>query len=105
MGESVRAAVLTVPNAINSTQRSSLKRAAHKAGLSDVKLISENAAAAIMFNSQLKNEETILVYDLGGGKKLFYNITRFPPLTNAPFARANCKNQWTGQNVHIVYFF
>lgn len=58
-------AVITVPAAFNDTQRERTRLAAEKAGIEVLALLQEPTAAAISYN--IANEETILVFDLGGG--------------------------------------
>ena len=60
---------LSVPTRFNSLQREALMKAASRAGFTSVKLVNEPTAAALGYikDSSIKSEETVLVYDFGGG--------------------------------------
>ena len=68
LGEPVREAVITVPAHFNDAQRQSTKDAGKIAGLEVLRIINEPTAAALAYGFGRKaSEETVLVYDLGGG--------------------------------------
>jgi molecular chaperone DnaK len=67
LGETVDAAVITVPAYFNDSQRTATKNAGQIAGLKVDRILNEPTAAALAYGLQKKNEETILVFDLGGG--------------------------------------
>jgi molecular chaperone DnaK len=67
LGEKVTDAVITVPAYFNDAQRQATKDAGTIAGLSVLRIINEPTAAALAYGLDKKNEETIAVYDLGGG--------------------------------------
>lgn len=67
LGESVNAAVITVPAYFNDAQRQATKNAGEIAGLKVLRIINEPTAAALAYGLDKKGDETILVYDLGGG--------------------------------------
>ena len=67
LGEPVTQAVITVPAYFNDTQRQSTKDAGKIAGLEVLRIINEPTAAALAYGIGEKKEETIAVYDLGGG--------------------------------------
>jgi molecular chaperone DnaK len=67
LGESVNAAVITVPAYFNDAQRTATKNAGEIAGLKVLRIINEPTAAALAYGLDKKANETILVYDLGGG--------------------------------------
>jgi molecular chaperone DnaK len=68
LGESVTDAVITVPAYFNDAQRQATKEAGEIAGLKVLRIINEPTAAALAYGLDKVNEEqTILVYDLGGG--------------------------------------
>jgi molecular chaperone DnaK len=68
LGEKVTQAVITVPAYFNDTQRSATKDAGKIAGLEVLRIINEPTAAALAYGlDKVKGEETIAVYDLGGG--------------------------------------
>src|ERR1700758_4258823 len=67
LGEKVTKAVITVPAYFNDAQRQATKQAGEIAGLEVVRIINEPTAAALAYGLDKKNDETIAVYDLGGG--------------------------------------
>jgi molecular chaperone DnaK len=68
LGEKVTQAVITVPAYFNDTQRSATKDAGKIAGLEVLRIINEPTAAALAYGlDKAKGEETVAVYDLGGG--------------------------------------
>ena len=67
LGESVTQAVITVPAYFNDSQRQATKDAGRIAGLEVLRIINEPTAAALAYGLAKKKNETILVWDLGGG--------------------------------------
>src|SRR6266581_610161 len=67
LGEKVSKAVITVPAYFNDSQRQATKQAGEIAGLEVVRIINEPTAAALAYGLDKKSDETIAVYDLGGG--------------------------------------
>src|SRR5579864_2109037 len=67
LGESVSDAVITVPAYFNNAQREATKDAGKIAGLNVLRIINEPTAAALAYGLEKKTNETILVFDLGGG--------------------------------------
>ena len=67
LGETVNEVVVTVPAYFNDSQRQSTKDAGKIAGLEVLRIINEPTAAALAYGLDKKSEETIAVYDLGGG--------------------------------------
>lgn len=67
LGESVSQAVITVPAYFNDSQRQATKDAGRIAGLEVLRIINEPTAAALAYGLDKKENETILVFDLGGG--------------------------------------
>jgi molecular chaperone DnaK len=67
LGESVTEAVITVPAYFNDSQRQATKDAGKIAGLNVRRIINEPTAAALAYGLDKKADETILVFDLGGG--------------------------------------
>jgi molecular chaperone DnaK len=67
LGEPVNEAVITVPAYFNDSQRQATKDAGSVAGLEVLRIINEPTAAALAYGLDKKGEETIAVYDLGGG--------------------------------------
>ncbi|NIM06373.1 MAG: molecular chaperone DnaK [Armatimonadetes bacterium] len=67
IGEPVKRAVITVPAYFNDAQRTATKTAGEIAGLEVLRIINEPTAASLAYGLEKKKEETILVWDLGGG--------------------------------------
>ena len=67
LGERVTKAVITVPAYFNDAQRQATKDAGKIAGLEVLRIINEPTAAALAYGLDKKGNETILVWDLGGG--------------------------------------
>ncbi len=67
LGEPVTQAVITVPAYFNDSQRQATKDAGKIAGLEVLRIINEPTAAALAYGLDKKKDETILVFDLGGG--------------------------------------
>jgi molecular chaperone DnaK len=67
LGEKVTKAVITVPAYFNDSQRQATKQAGEIAGMEVLRIINEPTAAALAYGLDKKKEETIAVYDLGGG--------------------------------------
>ena len=67
LGERVTEAVITVPAYFNDAQRQATKDAGKIAGLEVLRIINEPTAAALAYGLDKKDQETVLVFDLGGG--------------------------------------
>jgi molecular chaperone DnaK len=67
LGEKVADAVITVPAYFNDAQRQATKDAGKIAGLNVLRIVNEPTAAALAYGLDKKSDETIAVYDLGGG--------------------------------------
>ncbi len=67
LGEPVKDAVITVPAYFNDAQRNATKIAGEIAGLNVLRIINEPTAASLAYGLDKKKDETILVWDLGGG--------------------------------------
>ena len=67
LGEAVTQAVITVPAYFNDSQRQATKDAGKIAGLEVLRIINEPTAASLSYGLDKKDNETILVFDLGGG--------------------------------------
>jgi molecular chaperone DnaK len=67
LGESVTDAVITVPAYFNDAQRQATKEAGEIAGLNVQRIINEPTAAALAYGLDKESDQTILVFDLGGG--------------------------------------
>ena len=67
LGETVTQAVITVPAYFNDSQRQATKDAGKIAGLEVMRIINEPTASALAYGLDKKKDETILVFDLGGG--------------------------------------
>ena len=67
LGEKVAQAVITVPAYFNDSQRQATKDAGKIAGLDVLRIVNEPTAAALAYGLDKKKDETIAVYDFGGG--------------------------------------
>ncbi|MBA2938172.1 molecular chaperone DnaK [Paenibacillus sp. CGMCC 1.16610] len=67
LGQSVTQAVITVPAYFNDSQRQATKDAGKIAGLEVLRIVNEPTAAALAYGLEKTEDQTILVYDLGGG--------------------------------------
>jgi molecular chaperone DnaK (HSP70) len=67
LGQPIRDVVITVPAYFTEAQKEDTKRAGEKAGLNVLKLIPEPTAAAIAYGFDKGKDQTLMVYDLGGG--------------------------------------
>src|SRR5580698_2353202 len=67
LGEKVTEAVITVPAYFNDAQRQATRDAGRIAGLEVLRIINEPTAAALAYGLDKKSNETVLVFDLGGG--------------------------------------
>jgi len=67
LGDTVDSAVITVPAYFNDSQRTATKNAGEIAGLKVLRIINEPTAASLAYGLDKKANETILVWDLGGG--------------------------------------
>ncbi len=67
VGEKINQAVITVPAYFNNSQREATQNAGKIAGLDVLRIVNEPTAAALAYGMEKKGNETILVFDLGGG--------------------------------------
>ena len=67
LGEPIKQAVITTPAYFNDSQRQATKDAGQIAGLEVLRIINEPTAASLAYGLDKKKDETIAVYDLGGG--------------------------------------
>ncbi|QIY75480.1 molecular chaperone DnaK [Streptomyces sp. RLB1-33] len=67
LGEDVTEAVITVPAYFNDSQRTATKESGEIAGLKVLRIINEPTAAALAYGLDKENDQTVLVFDLGGG--------------------------------------
>ena len=67
LGEKVTKAVITVPAYFNNSQREATQNAGKIAGLEVLRIVNEPTAAALAYGLDKKGNETVLVFDLGGG--------------------------------------
>ncbi len=67
VGEKINKAVITVPAYFNNSQREATQNAGRIAGLEVLRIVNEPTAAALAYGLEKKGNETILVFDLGGG--------------------------------------
>ena len=67
LGEKITKAVVTVPAYFNNSQREATQNAGKIAGLEVLRIVNEPTAAALAYGLEKKGNETVLVFDLGGG--------------------------------------
>lgn len=67
LGEKIKDVVITVPAYFDNSQREATKQAGEIAGLNVLRVINEPTAAALAYGLERKGNETVLVFDLGGG--------------------------------------
>ncbi|MEU7137504.1 molecular chaperone DnaK, partial [Streptomyces sp. NPDC046261] len=67
LGDEVTEAVVTVPAYFNDSQRTATKEAGEIAGLKVLRIINEPTSAALAYGLDKENDQTVLVFDLGGG--------------------------------------
>lgn len=67
VGQTINQAVITVPAYFNNSQREATQNAGKIAGLEVLRIVNEPTAAALAYGLEKEGEETILVFDLGGG--------------------------------------
>lgn len=67
LGEQIRDAIITVPAYFNDAQRQATKDAGKIAGLNVLRIINEPTAAALAYGMDKQKQQTIMVFDLGGG--------------------------------------
>ncbi|MFF2143724.1 molecular chaperone DnaK [Kitasatospora sp. NPDC058190] len=67
LGENVTDAVITVPAYFNDAQRTATKEAGEIAGLKVLRIVNEPTAAALAYGLDKESDQTVLVFDLGGG--------------------------------------
>ncbi len=67
LNDKVNKAVITVPAYFNDSQRTATKDAGRIAGVEVLRIINEPTAASLAYGFEKKSNETILVFDLGGG--------------------------------------
>lgn len=67
LGEKITKAVITVPAYFNNAQREATQNAGKIAGLEVLRIVNEPTAAALAYGLEKKGNETVLVFDLGGG--------------------------------------
>src|SRR5690606_11506042 len=67
LGEKITKAVITVPAYFNNSQREATRSAGKVAGLEVLRIVNEPTAAALAYGLDKKGNETVLVFDLGGG--------------------------------------
>ena len=67
LGETVTDAIITVPAYFNDSQRQATKDAGRIAGLNVLRIINEPTAAALSYGIDKEEDQTVMVYDLGGG--------------------------------------
>jgi L1 cell adhesion molecule like protein len=88
LNDKVNKAVITVPAYFNDSQRTATKDAGRIAGVEVLRIINEPTAASLAYGFEKKSNETILVFDLGGGT--FDVSGTFSFSFNTKFYRSTC---------------
>jgi Ethanolamine utilization protein EutJ (predicted chaperonin) len=91
LNDKVNKAVITVPAYFNDSQRTATKDAGRIAGVEVLRIINEPTAASLAYGFEKKSNETILVFDLGGGT--FDVSGRYPIL---------CRLQFLSEMIHVM---
>src|SRR3712207_3944404 len=92
LGEEVTEAVITVPANFNDIQRKATKEAGEMAGLKVERIINEPTAAALAYGiNDMKSDEKVLVYDLGGGTFDVTVLELFEGVIDVKASRGNNK--------------
>ena len=86
--------MITVPAYFNDSQRQATKDAGRIAGVDVLRIINEPTAASLAYGFEKKNNETILVFDLGGGT---FDVS---VLEARPLGRLTVRNLWLLVCVH-----
>ncbi len=93
LGEKIDKAVITVPAYFNDNQRQATKDAGRIAGLDVVRIINEPTAASLSNGFNNEDEQTILVYDLGGGT---FDVSILEVAEGVFQVKATCGNNMLG---------
>jgi molecular chaperone DnaK len=102
LGETVDDAVITVPAYFNNAQREATKDAGKIAGLNVLRIINEPTAASLAYGLDKESDQTILVFDLGGGTfdvsvlATGPSTSRRPPATTTSAATTSTRPSSTG---------
>ena len=106
LGESITDAVITVPAYFNDAQRQATKDAGQIAGLEVMRIVNEPTAAALAYGLDKKKDETIAVYDFGGGTfdisilEVGDNVVQVisPTAIRTWVATTSTSSSWTGSS-------
>jgi molecular chaperone DnaK len=74
LGQKINKAVVTVPAYFNDSQRQATKDAGKIAGLEVLRIVNEPTAAALAYGLDKKRDETIAVFDFGGGTFEYFDF-------------------------------
>ena len=104
LGDTVTQAVITVPAYFGDAERQATKEAGEIAGLEVLRIINEPTAAALAYGLDKDNDQTILVFDLGGARSTCRSSTSAracsrssrPPATPTSAATTGTSGSWTG---------
>lgn len=98
LNDKVTKAVVTVPAYFNDSQRTATKDAGRIAGLDVLRIINEPTAASLAYGFEKKNNETILVFDLGGGT---FDVSGM----RSPAGLVNLSTYFSSANLLLFYCF
>ncbi len=93
LNDKVNKAVITVPAYFNDSQRTATKDAGRIAGVEVLRIINEPTAASLAYGFEKKSNETILVFDLGGGT---FDVSGSYPIP--------CQLQFFSERIHVMIF-
>lgn len=101
LNDKVTKAVVTVPAYFNDSQRTATKDAGRIAGLEVLRIINEPTAASLAYGFEKKNNETILVFDLGGGT---FDVSGMKTILSLFSSKSTGDNSETFQeNMSIIF--
>jgi Ethanolamine utilization protein EutJ (predicted chaperonin) len=89
LNDKITKAVVTVPAYFNDSQRTATKDAGRIAGLEVLRIINEPTAASLAYGFEKKNNETILVFDLGGGTFDVSGMTKYQIISHLFYTAFN----------------
>src|SRR3712207_9346404 len=92
LGEEVTEAVITVPAYFEDAQRQATKDAGRIAGLDVKRIINEPTAAALAYGLDKEGEQTILVFDLGGGT---FDVSILELRSEERRVGKECRSRWS----------
>jgi len=102
LNEKITKAVVTVPAYFNDSQRTATKDAGRIAGLEVLRIINEPTAASLAYGFEKKNNETILVFDLGGGTFDVSGKQEFQLLISLSYSCVTSESYGSSSRHHLI---